>query len=154
MAGPPAVRIATADDAADVAALLDEFARESAEPTPGTEVLTRRVRQEIGDGDSVFLIPDRAPDGIAVLAFRPDVMTGHRTATLDHLYVVAGERRGGLGRALLRAAMDAAREQDAYVMDLAVGATDDPALALYESEGLVNVDPGDDTSHLNYYRYL
>jgi hypothetical protein len=50
--------------------------------------------------------------------------------------------------------MDAAREHDAYVFELAVGATDDPALALYESEGLMNVDPGDDTSHLYYYRYL
>jgi GNAT superfamily N-acetyltransferase len=149
-----AVRIATSDDAADVAALLDEFARESAEPTPGTEVLTKRVRAEIDEGDSVFLVSADARDGVAAVAFRPDVMTGHRTATLDHLYVVASERRDGLGRALLRAAMDAARERDAYVFELAVGAADDPALSLYESEGLVNVDPGDDNSHLYYYRYL
>jgi ribosomal protein S18 acetylase RimI-like enzyme len=150
---PRAVRIATVDDAADVAALLDEFARESAEPTPGTEVLTRRVRDAIGGDEGVFVIPEGEPDGMAAVAFRPDVMTGHHTATLDHLYVVASERRSGLGRALLRAAMDAARARDAYYFDLAVGATDDPALALYESEGLINGEPGD-ASHLYYYRVL
>lgn len=149
-----AVRIATADDAADAAALLDEFARESAEPTPGTEVLVKRVRASIEAGDCVYVVSADGPDGIAALGFRYDVMTGHQTATLDHLYVVASERRGGLGRALLRAAMDEARARDAYVFELAVGAADDPALALYESEGLVNVDPGDDNSHLYYYRYL
>src|SRR3954451_4302867 len=142
---PRTVRIATADDAADVAALLDDFARESAEPTPGTEVLTRRVRDAIGGDEVVFVIPEDSPDGIAAVAFRPDVMTGHHTATLDHLYVVASERRGGLGRSLLRAAMDAARARDAYYFELAVGATDDPARALYESEGLVTVDPVEGT---------
>src|SRR3954451_24788235 len=150
---PRAVRIATVDDTAEGAALLDDFARESAEPTPGTEVLTRRVRDAITGGETVFVLPERGPDGIAALAFRPDVMTGHHTATLDHLYVVVAERRGGLGRALLRAAMDAARARDAYYFELAVGATDDPALARYESEGLVNGEPGD-ASHLYYYRVL
>jgi GNAT superfamily N-acetyltransferase len=149
-----AVRQATADDAADVAALLDEFARESAEPTPGTEVLVKRVREAIAGGDAVFIVPADAPDGIAAVTFRPDVMTGHQTATLDHLYVVASERRAGLGRALLRAAMDAARERDAYYFELAVGFDDDAALALYESEGLVNSEPHQDTSLLYYYRVL
>ena len=148
------MRVATPDDVAGVAALLDEFARESAEPTPGTEVLVKRVRKSIESGDCVYILSADGADGIAAMALRYDVMTGHQTATLDHLYVEASERRCGLGRALLRAAMDEARGRDAYVFELATGATDDPAIALYESEGLMNVDPGDDTSHLYYYRYL
>jgi GNAT superfamily N-acetyltransferase len=50
------------------------------------------------------------------------------TATLDDLYVVPERRGRGLGRALLRAALDAARERGAASFELYTGeATRRPA---------------------------
>lgn len=53
--------------------------------------------------------------------------------------VTAAARRGGLGRALLRAAFDAAVARGAQEMFLEVGEANAAAVALYQGEGFVTV---------------
>lgn len=62
------------------------------------------------------------------------------------------ERRGeGLGRALLEAAMEYAKERGAADIDLGTSEDDVAALALYESAGFTNREGGPEGPRMLYY---
>jgi ribosomal protein S18 acetylase RimI-like enzyme len=132
------IRRAAPDDAADVARLLHDFNTEYDEESPGVAVLTERVRQLLDDGEMTVLLVGDGPDGLAQLRFRPSLWSGALDAYLEELYVVPDLRGHGRGRALLEAAMDAAREQGATRIDLGTSEDDEAARALYESAGFIN----------------
>lgn len=136
--------------------MLDRFQAEHDEPTPGPEVLEPRVREHVERDLSVFLLAAPPRVGVAQLRFRSYLITGEPISYLEELYVVPERRREGHGRALMEAAMDAARERGATAMQLGTATTDRAALALYESLGFSNLekehDP--DTSMLYYERAL
>ena len=62
-------------------------------------------------------------------------MTGALDAYLEELYVAPAKRGQGLGRALLEAAMETARERGSTRMELGTSEDDVAARALYESAG-------------------
>jgi ribosomal protein S18 acetylase RimI-like enzyme len=132
------VRRAEAADAESIGRLLDAFNREFDEETPGADWLAGRVRQLLAAGELTVLLTGDAPDGIAVLRFRPSLWTGALEAYLAELYVTPERRGHGLGRALMEAAIDLARAEGADYMDLGTGETDTAARALYESLGFDN----------------
>jgi ribosomal protein S18 acetylase RimI-like enzyme len=132
------IREATPDDAPEVARLLHDFNSEYSEPTPGVERLTEIVAGLIGRGEATVLLAGEAPDGLAVLRFRIAVWTGGPEAHLQELYVVPALRGQGIGRALLGAAMDAARAAGATGIDLNTSTDDRAAIGLYESCGFTN----------------
>ncbi|HXS47201.1 MAG TPA: GNAT family N-acetyltransferase, partial [Solirubrobacterales bacterium] len=70
---------------------------------------------------------------------------------LEELYVVPEQRGHGFGRALLEAAMAAAREAGADHFELTTGETDTEARTLYESSGLTNREGGPDGPRMLYY---
>ena len=153
MSGKPnaTIRLATVADAPEVARLLHDFNTEFSEPTPGVAVLTERARRLIADGEMLVLLGGEGPDGLAQLRFRPSVWTGALDAYLEELYV-APERRGqGIGRALLEAAMDAARDAGAVRMDLGTSEEDTAARALYESCGFTNRERPPDGPIMFFY---
>jgi len=85
----------------------------------------------------------RGPDGLAVLRFRPAIWSAALECYLVELYVVPALRGRGLGRALMRAAIELARERGADRIELGSEETDVAARALYESLGFSNRDgPG------------
>jgi ribosomal protein S18 acetylase RimI-like enzyme len=135
---PASVRRATADDAADVARLLHDFNSEFEDETPGVEFLTRRVRELTEAGEITVLLAGEGPDGLAQLRFRPQVFRDSLEAYLQELYVVPDRRGEGIGRALLEAAMETAREAGATFIDLGTSEDDVAARALYESAGFTN----------------
>ena len=149
------VRRAEPTDAPEVARLLHDFNTEYDDFTPGVDVLTDRVRRLVADGDMTVLLGGEGPDGVAVLRFRPSFWTGALDAHLEELYV-APERRGhGIGRALLEAAMETARETGATRMDLGTSVDDTAARGLYESCGFTNLErPPDGPMMLFYERDL
>jgi ribosomal protein S18 acetylase RimI-like enzyme len=65
--------------------------------------------------------------------------------------VVPGRRGEGLGRALLDAALDAAREAGAPHIELTTSEDDTEALALYESSGFTNREGGPDGPRMLYF---
>lgn len=144
------VRSAEPADADAAGRLLHDFNTEFNEPTPGADLLAKRVRLLLGEGQTVVLLGGVGPDGLAVLRFRPAIWSESLECYLAELYVVPGERRRGLGRALMQAAMASARERGADHMDLGTGEQDVAARSLYESLGFSNRE-GKTDGPVNYF---
>jgi ribosomal protein S18 acetylase RimI-like enzyme len=138
------VRPAGPADAEAVGRLLDAFNREYDEPTPGPERLAARIRELLAGGDTAVLVGGAGPDGLAVLRFRAGLSTAALECYLAELYVVPPLRGRGLGRVLLEAAMELARERGADRMDLGTSEDDIAARALYERLGFTNRERGTD----------
>jgi ribosomal protein S18 acetylase RimI-like enzyme len=147
----PQVRRASPGDAPEVARLLHDFQEEFDEPSPGVETLTERYRELIRKREMTVLLVGDGPGGFAQLRYRPTVYSAGLYAYLEELYVVPSLRGKGLGRALLEAAMDAARAEGADHMELGTSETDTAARALYESVGFTNREGSPDGPVMFYY---
>jgi ribosomal protein S18 acetylase RimI-like enzyme len=132
------VRRGEVADAEAIGRLLHEFNSEFDEPTPGPLLLAERVRELLPGGEITVLLGGAGPDGIAVLRFRPDIWTQGLECYLAELYVVPDLRGRGLGRALMEAAIELAREEGAVYIDLGTSEDDRAARGLYESLGFSN----------------
>ena len=144
------MRLAQPADAKAIARLLHDFNEEYDDPTPGPERLTRRVRELLADGHITVLLIGEAPEGLAVLRFRPSIWTEGLECYLAELYVVPDRRGGGLGRTLMQAAIELARSRGADYMELGTSEHDVAARALYESLGFSHRE-GKPDGPLNYY---
>jgi GNAT superfamily N-acetyltransferase len=113
-----AIRLATAVDAPAFGRLLHAFNVEFGESTPDAVVIAERAAPLISSGEVTVLFAGEGPDGFAQLRFRPSLYTGALDAHLEQLYVVPERRGRALGRALLEAAMNLARERGAARIDL------------------------------------
>jgi ribosomal protein S18 acetylase RimI-like enzyme len=96
------------------------------------------------------LLAGKGPDGLAVLRFRPEIWTQALECHLAELYVAPDRRGRGLGRALMEAAIEVAREEGADYMDLGTSEDDIAARALYESLGFSN-RAGKPDGQVNYF---
>jgi ribosomal protein S18 acetylase RimI-like enzyme len=132
------IRSADVADAGAIGQLLHDFNSEFGEPTPGPGALADRVRQLLDGGDTKVVLGGSGPDGLAVLRFRPAIWSDALECYLAELYVAPARRGQGLGRALMEAAIEAARAQGATYMDLGTSEDDVAARALYESLGFSN----------------
>jgi GNAT superfamily N-acetyltransferase len=145
------IRGAGAADAPAFGRLLHAFNTEFGEATPAADVIAERAAPLIESGEVTVLFGGEGPDGFAELRFRPSLYTGALDAYLEELYVVPERRGHGLGRALLEAAMDHARERGAAHIDLGTSEDDVAARALYESAGFTNREGGSDGPRMLYY---
>ena len=145
------VRRATAEDAEAVARLLHDFNTEFGDYTPGVAVLTERIAALIGQATILVLLGGEGPDGLAQLQFRHSVWSGALDAYLEELYVAPAQRGGGIGKALLEGAMDAARAAGATRMDLATSVGDKAAIGLYERCGFTNREGLPDGPSMLFY---
>jgi ribosomal protein S18 acetylase RimI-like enzyme len=145
-----AIRRAEVADAEDVGRLLHDFNTEYDDYTPGAEAMGRRIGQLLASADVTVLLGGDGPDGLAVLRFRPSLWSETLDCYLEELYVVPDRRGGGLGRALMEAAMETARAEGAGYMDLGTAETDTAARALYEKLGFSNTE-GKPDGPVNYF---
>jgi ribosomal protein S18 acetylase RimI-like enzyme len=150
---PPFVRRATPGDAGAVARLLHDFQGEFDEPSPGTDALEERYADLIRNREMIVLLVGDGPDGFAQLRFRPWVHSAGQNAHcyLEELYVKPGLRGNGLGRALLEAAMQTARDEGAIQMELGTSEDDTAARGLYESLGFTNREGRPDGPVMLFY---
>jgi GNAT superfamily N-acetyltransferase len=132
-------RVASAEDAERLGALLDAFQREFDDPTPGADVLAERIRAALERDDAAFVL---SADGFGQLSFRTWLISGTPVALLEELYVEPPARGRGQGRALLEHAMAVARERGAISIELNTSETDVAARNLYESAGFTNLEDG------------
>ena len=86
-----------------------------------------------------------------MLRFRPSIWTNGTDAYLEELYVEPARRGHGSGRALMDAAIEAARAEGAEHFDVVTGEDDTAARGLYESLGMVNRERGPDGPLMLYY---
>lgn len=141
------VRVAGAADASVIGRLLHDFNTEYGEATPGPAALAERIKELIED-DTVVLLTDPDPDGIAVLRFREAIWANARECYLAELYVRPSERGKGLGHKLLQAVLEAARTRGAAWIELNTAEDDHAARHLYEKFGFSNREGG--SSNLYY----
>jgi GNAT superfamily N-acetyltransferase len=143
-------RRAGLDDAAPIARLLHDFNTEYDDFTPGPEALERRVRELLEADEIAVVLAGDPPQGLALMRFRAALWKEALDCYLEELYVVPDRRGQGIGRALMNAAMDLARERGAADMHLGTGEDDLAARALYESLGFSNRE-GKPDGPLNYF---
>ena len=145
------IRLATAADAPTFGRLLHAFNSEYGEPEPDADTIAKRASPLIESGELAVLFVGSGPDGFAEIRFRPSLYTGALDAHLEELYVVPERRGYGLGRALLEAAMDHARERGAARIDLNTSTNDVAAVRRYESVGFTNRERWPNGTTMLYY---
>jgi len=145
------VRVASPADAGAIGRLLHDFNTEFEEPTPGPERLPERIRRMLAGGDTIVLLGGTGPEGVAVLRFRAAIWSDAPESYLAELYVAPASRGRGLGRALLEAAIEAARARGSDHMDLGTSEDDVAARSLYESLGFSNREGGPDGPITYFY---
>jgi ribosomal protein S18 acetylase RimI-like enzyme len=116
-----------------MARFRDHLGRE--EPTDG-EIRASAERILVDDRAQFLLATgDSEPLGVCQLRYRWSVWTTADDCWLEDLFVVPEGRRLGLGRALVNAALVAARERGCVRIELDVDEDNEAALALYRSCG-------------------
>jgi ribosomal protein S18 acetylase RimI-like enzyme len=146
---------ATGDDLDAVGALLRDLNLEVEDATPSAQVLSTRVAELLGDGDTEILLAGEPPVGLAVLRLRKAIWTAHREASLAELYVVPARRGEELEHELVETAMATARERGADFIELSAGSSDVAARRLYEDLGFDNHEVGSEEGlALHYERPL
>jgi ribosomal protein S18 acetylase RimI-like enzyme len=132
------VRTAQTDDAEAIGQLLHDFNTEFDVSTPAPDLLAKRIRELLAADEITVLLSGTNPHGLAVLQFRPAIWTHALECYLAELYVSADRRGQGLGRGLMEAAINLARNRGANRIELGTGEDDTAARALYESLGFSN----------------
>ncbi len=144
------VRFATTADSARLARMLHDFNLEFGQASPGEEFLRTRVADLIRTEKKAFLLGvDGA--GFAQVDLRPTVWSQGPVALLEELYVKPERRGNGLGRGLMTAALELARDRGAAMVEVVTGEDDTAARGLYESTGFKNRIEGEDGSRSLYY---
>ena len=134
----PGVRVATADDAADVARLFAGFRDWMGKDEPTTAAIASTLERLLEDEATEFLLADADGEGAAGLCqlrFRLSVWTGTPDCWLEDLYVEEGARRRGLGAALVAGAIERAAARGCRRIELDVSEDNEAALALYRAMG-------------------
>jgi GNAT superfamily N-acetyltransferase len=144
------IRSARGEDAPRLARMLHDFNVEFGDPSPGPEVLERRVLAFIEDGRKTYLL-DEGDIGFAQVSFNPSVWADGPIGLLEELYVVPDRRGEGIGRALMEAVLALARERGAEGMEVITGESDTAARALYERFGFENEIEGEERSRSLFY---
>lgn len=147
------VRVVADDAALALAArLLHEFNTFYDDPSPGPEALTARLADLVGRGETEVLLGGEV--AVCVIRYRPSLWSPAEEAYLAELWVDPSARRTGLGRALVRAAVERARARGCDVIDLATTEDDVEARHLYESEGFHRTEGVDGPLAFHYEQEL
>jgi ribosomal protein S18 acetylase RimI-like enzyme len=129
---------ATPDDAADVARLLAAFRDWYDRDWPDDASFRASVDRLVGRDDTEFLLgagPDGTAAGVVALRFRWTVWWEAEDCWIEDVFVAEAARGTGLGRALVRAAIDRAAARGCRRVDLDVDVDNAAARALYASLG-------------------
>lgn len=139
MSAKPVVWRAEPHEAVTVARLMVEFRDWTGRDWPSANAFLASVERLIERSDTEFLLGardgDAPPAGVCQLRFRPSIWMAADDCWLEDLYVATAARRRGLGRALVAAAVERARERGARRIELDTSEANVRAVALYESFG-------------------
>jgi ribosomal protein S18 acetylase RimI-like enzyme len=129
------IRLATPDDAADVARLLIAFRDWQGRDEPGDAAFEAGVRRLLADPNAEFLLAGDPAAGVCQLRYRYGLWYDADDCCLEDLYVDEAARGSGMGRALVEAAFERARMRGCRRVELDANEANEPAVALYESLG-------------------
>ena len=127
------------EEAADVARLIIGFRDHMERDEPGDASIAASVERLMERGEAEYLLAaadDGEPvAGVAQLRYRWGIWWEAEDCWLEDLFVEARARGTGLGRALVQATLDRARERGCRRVELDVNTENPPALSLYRSLG-------------------
>ena len=129
------VRLAGPDDIDVVARLLTEFREHEGRDWPPEEAIRAGVERLMPRDDTEYLLGGAPPAGIVQLRYRWGVWWDAEDCNVEDVFVSAEARGSGLGRALVSAAIDRARERGCRRMELDTGDDNAAAQGLYRSLG-------------------
>jgi ribosomal protein S18 acetylase RimI-like enzyme len=129
------VRLATLADLDHVARLMAGFRDWQGRTEPNDASIRATAERLLADPDADFLLGGDPPAGVCQLRYRLSIWTGVEDCCLEDLFVDDSARGSGLGRALLDAALERARERGCARVELDANEANGPALALYRSVG-------------------
>ena len=137
--GAPRVWLAARDEAKVVAGLMVGFRDHLGLDWPSDNAFLAGVERLLDDPATDFLLgaphDDAPPAGVAQLRFRYGVWRAGFDCLLEDLFVTEETRGAGLGRALVQASLDRARERECRRIELDVNESNAAAVALYGSCG-------------------
>jgi GNAT superfamily N-acetyltransferase len=145
-----AVRVATPDDADEVARLLHDFNTEFDTPSPGPDVLAARLRTLLAGDATIALLAGVPPVGVALITLRRNVWYAGEVALRDELYVVPERRRAGIGTAIIDELLAMSRARAVDLIEINVDEVDGDARRFYERHGFSSTEPGS-TDRALYY---
>jgi GNAT superfamily N-acetyltransferase len=133
----PRTWIAGPEEADDVARLLIGFRNWFGRDEPPDSIFHESVRRLIARDDTEYLLAagGEEPGGVCQLRYRYGVWMAAEDCWLEDLFVRDEDRRRGLGEALVRAAVERARERGCGRIELDVSESNHGAWALYERVG-------------------
>jgi GNAT superfamily N-acetyltransferase len=133
----PRTWLAGPDEADAVARLLIGFRNWFGRDDPPDDTFFDGVRRLIERDDTEYLLAAAGdePGGVCQLRYRYGVWMAAEDCWLEDLYVRDEDRRGGLGEALVRAAVERARERGCGRIELDVSESNRGAWTLYERVG-------------------
>lgn len=101
------------------------------------------ITQRLGNNESVIFVAftDEQPVGFTQLYPTYSSMRAAKNWILNDLYVEAGQRKQGIGAALIETAMDFARNDGATYLALSTATNNHIAQSLYETIGFIKQQP-------------
>ena len=135
------IRQPTAADAAETGRLFDLYRRFYEQPADA-QLAHRFIDERMKRNESVIFVAEQGGTLVGFTQLYPtfcSVAAGPIFVLYD-LFVAPEARRGGVGRALMRAAAEHAARAGAVRLELATAKTNGAAQALYESLGWVRDD--------------
>lgn len=152
MAAP--LRLATPQDAREVARLLHDFNLEFDTPTPGVDVLMSRLALLLAQEATFAILAGDPAVAVALVTLRPNVWYAGPVALLDELYVVPDRRGRGIGSAIVELLVSTVRGRSVQLVEINVDEGDLGARRFYERHGFSATDPGSTERALYYAREL
>ena len=132
------IRLGRAEDLPGVLALYRHLHPQDPAPDP---MAAERVWSALLSSDMTAVVVAEAGSLLVAsctLAIIPNLSRGARPyGVIENVVTHADYRRRGLGRAVLRAALDRAWSMDCYKVMLATGAREETTLAFYEAAGFL-----------------
>jgi len=128
---------------ADVAHLFDlyrQFYEQPADPKLAQEFISQRIANR----ESIIFVAYDGEEALGFVQLYPSFCSVQacKILILYDLYVVAGQRKKGLGAALLNRATTLAKEMGAARLDLLTAKDNLPGQTLYEKLGYVRTNEG------------
>ena len=126
-------------EAETVAELLVAFRDHMGRDWPSENAFLANVERLMERGESEFLLgaphDDAPPAAVAQLRFRFGIWFAATDCLLEDLYVAESARGAGLGRAMVDAVVERARERECRRIELDTDEDNAAALALYAAAG-------------------
>ncbi len=147
-------RLATSDDADEIAALLHAFNREFGAASPGVDILSGRLQRLLSETATFAVIAGEPALAVALVTLRTNVWYDSQVALLDELYVVPQLRGHGIGSRVMDKLHIEARRRSVALVQIGVDECDIDAQRFYERQGYAAHDPDSGERGLWYFREL